>query len=365
MKHNRLAIAALAPVLILVGCATPLERRQASGGFDYLEQPAPTPLVVPAGLDAPRVSREFDVPPLGSSVDRDVVGPRLDVRPPLQVLPLAPGTRLQDSVDSVTVLVESNQDDLDLAHEIHETLLKFLSDQSIGVATDSNGVIVTDWIENEEVIGKSWFRDKVYQIRQRYEFDTVVKDHGRSGSITIELVDHEEGLDGIDDSIVLTDADRRRYAIDMLNNAIAYMNFERKQRQATQELLNGRGIKTVLGFDSDENTAFIAEASFDQVWRRMDHVLPLLGFEVRDLDQQLATYFVDFESDSGFWASLWGDNDALPLEEGPYQIRLEPMGERTAITVLDNEAKPLPTETVTQMYNRFADLLKKEMRELQ
>lgn len=365
MKHNRLAIAALAPVLILVGCATPLERRQASGGFDYLEQPAPTPLVVPAGLDAPRASREFDVPPLGSNVDREVIGPRLDVRPPLQVLPLAPGTRLQESADSVTVLVESNQNDLDLAQEIHETLLKFLSDKSIGVARDDGGVIVTDWIENEEVIGKSWFRDKVYQIRQRYEFDTAVKDHGRSGSITIELVDHEEGLDGIDESIVLTDADRRRYAIDMLNNAISYMNFERKQRQVTQELLNGRGIKTVLGFDSDENTAFVAEAPFDQVWRRMDRVLPVLGFNVRDLDQQLATYFVDYEPDNGFWASLWGDNDALPLDEGAYQIRLEPMGQRTAITVLDNEAKPLPTETVTQMYNRFAELLKKEISELQ
>ncbi|MBW3138394.1 outer membrane protein assembly factor BamC [Ferrimonas balearica] len=365
MKHNRLAIAALAPVLILVGCSTPLERRQASGGFDYLEQPEPTPLVVPAGLDAPRLSREFDIPKLGENAERDVVGPRLDVRPPLQVLPLAPGTRLQDGVDSVTVLVESNQDDIDLAQEIHETLLKFLDDKSINVARDDGGVIVTDWIENEEVIGKSWFRDKVYQVRQRYEFDTVVKDHGRSGSITIELVDHEEGLDGVDDSIVLTDADRRRYAIDMLNNAISYMNFERQQRQATQELLNGRGIKTALGFDSDENTAFVAEASFDQVWRRMDKVLPLLGFQVRDLDQQLATYFVDYEPDGGFWASLWGDNDELPLEEGPYQIRLEPMGERTAITLMDNEANPLPTETVTQMYNRFAELLQKESRDLQ
>ncbi|MBY6186614.1 outer membrane protein assembly factor BamC [Marinobacter hydrocarbonoclasticus] len=365
MKYNRLAIAALAPVLVLVGCSTPLERRQASGGFEYLEQPEPTPLVVPQGLDAPRASTEFNIPTLGEQVDREVLGPRLDVRPPLQVLPLAPGTRLQDGVDSVTVLVESNQDDIDLANEIHETLLKFLGDRAIGVAQDTNGVIVTDWIENEEVIGKSWFRDKVYQIRQRYEFDTVVKDHGRSGSITIELVDHEEGLDGIDESIVLTDADRRRYAIDMLNSAISYMSFERKQRQATQELLNGRGISTELGLDLDENTAFIADANFDQVWSRMGKVLPLLGFEVRDLDQQLATYFVDYEPDGGFWASLWGDNDELPLEEGPYQIRLERMGQRTAITFLDNEAQPLPGETITEMYNRFSELMRKEAKDLQ
>ncbi|MBY5990963.1 outer membrane protein assembly factor BamC [Ferrimonas balearica] len=365
MKRNLLAIAVMAPVMVLVGCSTPLERRQASGGFEYLEQPTPTELVVPAGLEAPRVSREFDIPQLGGEVDRDVIGARLDVRPPLQVLPLAPGTRLQDGVDSITVLVESNEDDLDLAREINDTLVKFLDAQSITVANNDGAVIVTDWIEDKEVIGKSWFRDKVYQIRQRYEFDTAVKDHGRSGAITIELVDHEEGLDGIDESIVLTDADRRRYAIDMLNNAIAFMNHERMQRQAAQELVSGRGIKTELGFDADENTAFVAEADFIQVWRRMDKVLPLLGFEVRDLDQQLGTYFVDYDPDLGFWAKLWGDNDVLPLEEGPYQVRVEGMGERTAITVMDNEAKPLPTETVTQMYNRFAELLQKESRELQ
>ncbi|SHH24711.1 outer membrane protein assembly factor BamC [Ferrimonas marina] len=360
MKRSIVAVA----VLAMVGCSTPLERRQASGGFDYLEEKPGVPLVIPETLEQPRFSNEFALPDLGERADADVVGPRLDVRPPLQVLPLAPGTRLQDGVDSVTVLIESNDDDLNLASEIDEALVGFLNEKGVNLAQHQGGTITTDWIENQEVIGKKWWREQVYEIRQRYQFDTQVKDHGRTGSITIELVDHEEGLDGIDDSIVLTDADRRRYAIDMLNSAISYMNFERGQRQMLRDLEDGRGFNTELGFDRDENAAFLAEADFDTVWGRMSKVLPALGFEVRDLDKGLATYFVEYDSDLGFWSKLWGDNDQLPLDEGSYQILLDSIGERTSITLMDNNGDPLDNETVTGLYNRFAELLQKELRDL-
>ncbi len=360
MKRSVVALA----VLALAGCSTPLERRQAGGGFDYLEQGTASPLVVPAGLETPRMSTEFAIPELGDQADPELVGPRLDVRPPLQVLPLAEGTRIQSGTDTVTVLIESNDDGVELAEEINQTLLGFLAQRGIGVAEAGGGVITTDWIEKSEVVERSWWRDTEYQLRQRYRFDTVVKDHGRTGSIEITLLDHEEGLDGIDESLVLTDADRRRYAIDMLNSAIAYMAVERKAREAANQIANGRGLTTELGRDPDNNAAFIADGAFDQVWSRMGKVLPALGFEIRDLDKTLATYYVEFDSSGGFWSSLWGGSDSLDLEEGSYQVKLSGMGQRTAITLMDSEAEPLPEDQISEIYRTFEQAMSKEMSEL-
>ncbi|GAA5189236.1 outer membrane protein assembly factor BamC [Ferrimonas gelatinilytica] len=360
MKRSVVALA----VLALAGCSTPLERRQAGGGFDYLEQNSGNPLVVPAGLETPRTSREFDIPALGDQADPELVGPRLDVRPPLQVLPLAPGTRIQDGTDTVTILIESNDDDVALADEIQQTLLGFLGQRGIGVADANGGVITTDWIEQTEVVERSWWRDKEYQLRQRYRFDTVVKDHGRTGSIEITLLDHEERLDGVDEDIVLTDADRRRYAIDMLNSAIAYMAEDRQAREAADQIANGRGFNTELGLDPEDNAAFIADGGFDEIWTRMGKVLPALGFEVRDLDKTLATYYVEYDSSGGFWSSLWSDSERLDLEEGSYQVRLFEMGERTAITLMDSDAEPLSTEQVTEIYQIVEQAMGKEMSEL-
>ncbi|WP_298439495.1 outer membrane protein assembly factor BamC [uncultured Ferrimonas sp.] len=360
MKRSLVALT----VLALVGCSTPLERRQASGGFEYEHATSGSQLQIPGSLQQPNYDRQFDIPKLGPNADSSLIGQRIDVRPPLQVLPLAPGTRLQDGTDSITVLVESNDDDRSLSSDINEALLGYLTMRKIAVASNSNGVISTDWIEEQEVVGKSWWREQVYKVRQRYQFDVAIKDHGRSGSITISVLAHEEGLNDIDEEIVLTDADKRRYAIDMLNGAISYLNFERTKQQKAKQLANGRGFNSELGFDSDGNSAYIAQAPIEQVWSRMQKLLPVMGFQIRDMDRQLGTLFVEFSQNSGFWDNLWGGSETLPLEDGPYQVKLVENGATTSVTFFDNDAQPLSAEQITAMGNTFRELVKKELKDL-
>ncbi|WP_035386914.1 outer membrane protein assembly factor BamC [Ferrimonas senticii] len=360
MKRSLVAISLVA----LVGCSTPLERRQASGGFEYEQAKAGQQLVIPDNLKQPNYSREYQIPQLGSKVDSSIQGARLDVRPPLQVLPLAAGTRLQDGTDSVTVIIEATNNNDNLTADIDNAIIGYLGSRNITIASNQGGVITTDWIETNEVIGKSWFKDKVYQVRQRYQFARNVKDHGRSGSVSIEVIDHQESLDGVDEQIVLTNADKRRYAIDMLNGSISYLNFERNKQQALQELANSRSFSAELGFDADGNSAFVANAPFEQVWTRMQKLLPAMGFQIKDLDRQLGTLFVDYQSDSGFWQNLWGSDDVLPLEPGNYQVKVAEQGESTAITFMDADAQPLPADKVTAMANTLKELVKKELKDL-
>ncbi|USD36376.1 outer membrane protein assembly factor BamC [Ferrimonas sp. SCSIO 43195] len=351
-------------VSALAGCSTPLERRQASGSYDYTTQPEPVPMKVPKQLKEPAISSEYQLP--GPTTGSQAMGARVDVRPPLQVLPLAPGTRLQEGADSVTVLIENQFEDINLKQEMLENLTKFLAHKSIPVTDTDNsaGVLKTDWIETVEEFGGSiWGKDE-YRLRQRYQFNIEVKDNGRTGALTIELTDHEELIDEQDQDVVLTDSDKRRYSIDMLNNAISYMNFQRKQERKIRQIQDSEGMELSLGKDADGNAAFTANAEFERVWSRLDKVLPVLGFTVKDLDKSQGTYYVDYDPNQGFWASLWGDNDLLALKSGAYRIKLSEEGGVSALSFQDADGQPLDDELVTSLYEQFAQYMKKNARSL-
>ncbi|TKB48265.1 outer membrane protein assembly factor BamC [Ferrimonas sediminicola] len=351
-------------VSALAGCTTPLERRQAEGSYNYLEQPEPVPLNVPEGLSSPKISSEYLIPAPVSGPR--ILGERVDVRSPLQVLPLGEGVRLQEGVDSVTVLVENQRDDIDLKAQLFSTLTEFLQHKKIGLASrdEGQGQLDTAWIEvTEEFGGSLWSRDE-YKLRQRYRFDVEVRDNGHTGSLTIELLDHEEFIDQRDQDVVLTDSDKRRYTIDMLNNAISYMNFKQTQQNKLDDLERAEGMELALATDADGNTTFETQAGFERVWSRLDRVLPVLGFTVKDLDKSQGTYYVDYDPNQGFWANLWGNNDLLALKSGAYRVKLTEGGLGTQILLQDADGVALDAELMSALYQQFSDYMKRNARSL-
>lgn len=344
---------------VLAGCTTPLERRQASGEFDYIEQPEPVELKVPADLTPPSVSEEFAIPAKAESAQ--ALGQRIDVRPPLQVLPLGESIRLQEGTDSITVLIEDQAGDRNLKQELMTNLKEFIEHKKIGVESidEVNGEIVTQWVETVEKFGGSWWGKDEYRMRQKYKFDVAVKDNGRTGSLSIELLGHEEFIEDVDQDINLTDSDKRRYAIDMLNSSISYMNFKRQQEAKIAQVKDASGLSITLGKDANGNVTYDTPADFERVWSRMEKLLPVIGFTVKDLDKSQGTYYVDYDPNDGFWASLWGDNDLLALKSGAYQVSVQPADNATQISFKDAEGQPLDNEVVTQLFNQFSEYMSK------
>ena len=186
------------PILIitaLTACSTPIDRRQANGNDEYTQAETVALLKIPASLKQPSYSKEYDIPPVGSQVDLNVIGKRLDIRPPLQVIAMAEGTHVEESSDSIKVIIESIDNNTDLKQEIFNVINGYLTKNSIVKRSEdfASGVVETDWIDSQEVLDTSWFGDdKVYLLRQRYRFDINVKPHGRTGDVTINLIEHEE-----------------------------------------------------------------------------------------------------------------------------------------------------------------------------
>ncbi|AZQ10705.1 Outer membrane protein assembly factor BamC precursor [Shewanella khirikhana] len=351
-------------VALAAGCSTPMERRQANGNDEYVNADVAAPLKIPAGLKSPNYSREYDIPSMGSRANPELVGKALDIRPPLQVLPMAEGTRVEEGSDNIKVIVESFDNSLDLKQEIFGLLKDYLVGRQVEIVKEdyATGTLETGWIENQEVLDTSlWGSDKVFTLKQRYRYQVEVRPHGRTGAITIDLVDHQESYDGDDIQTSLSADDKRRYTIDMLNSSIAYMAVKREQAIKAKRVRESLGIGVELVDGEAEGDAYyLAKGDYNQVWNRLRIVLPEMGFEIADMDSSKGLYFLNYNDDSGFWSSLWGDAK-LDLEKGTYKLKLtEASPGSSELHILDKEDKPLADEKVAQIYRAMSELMKED-----
>ncbi|QYJ80146.1 outer membrane protein assembly factor BamC [Shewanella acanthi] len=351
-------------VAAVAACSTPLERRQANGTEDYVQAEQAPMLKIPEGLKTPPYNKEYAVPALGPKANPALVGKNLDIRPPLQVLPMAEGTHVEEGSDNIKIVVESIDNSVDLKEELFTMLDGFFAKQSIPVRSRDfdKGSIETDWIENREVLESSmWGADKEYLLRQRYRFDVETRPHGRTANIVINLVEHQESYDDKAQNVMLSGEDKQRYTIDMLNSAIAYMSVKREQMIQANRLKQTLGIDVDLVNPEEGATYWLAKASYKQVWDRLRIVLPEMGFEISDMDNSKGLFFIKFADNSGFWSSLWNDKK-LALKDGSYRLLLED-GESAAETKIflrNAEDQPLDNDVVSNVYQSLASLMKEE-----
>ncbi|MCZ4338035.1 outer membrane protein assembly factor BamC [Shewanella colwelliana] len=362
------------PIILIAAvtaCSSPIDRRQANGNDEYATLTSQAKLVIPEGLSEPVYSSEYDIPNLSAKADTELVGKRLDIRPPLQVLPMAEGTHVEESSDSIKVVVESIDNDINLRDELFGILKNYFTSQSIPILKEDlqAGTIETDWIENQEVIDSSlWGSDDIYLVRQRYLFTVDVRPHGRSGALSIELIDHEESYDGKDQEILLSGEDKRRYTIDMLNSSIAYMSVKRSQAIKAKRLRESLGIEvelvkapeTVEG-ETPQASYWLAQAPYTRTWDRLRIVLPEMGFEIVDMDSNKGLYYINVNDDSGFWSSLWNEKK-LPVKEGSYRLRIEQSDENVTTRIyLNNMAdEPVDNEVVEAVYDGLSELMSED-----
>ncbi|ABZ76879.1 NlpBDapX family lipoprotein [Shewanella halifaxensis HAW-EB4] len=357
-------ISPLILVAAVTACSTPIDRRQANDtDQNYQDLVVAPELVIPDGLNKPTYSKEYDIPAVGSKADQSLVGRQLDIRPPLQVLPMAEGTRVEEGSDNIKIVVESIDNDIDLKQELFNVLKEYFASKSIPLRSENyeQGTLETDWIESSQVIESSfWGSDKVYTLKQRYLYKVDVRPHGRSGNLMIDLIEHEESYDGDRQDILLSGEDKRRYTIDRLNDSISYISIERAKALKAKRLKQSLGIDVNLIADAEEQAYWLADAKFKRTWDRLRIVLPEMGFEIVDMDSNKGLLYINVTDDSGFWSSLWSEKE-LPIEAGSYRIELKDgVDDKTEIHLLNGKNEPLSNEVVTAVYDGFSELMQED-----
>lgn len=361
MTRKSIFIATLA-LSSITACSTMQERRLANGSYDYLDESTNQRVSIPSDLDTPAFNDEYDIPPLGKHASQELVGDKLTVISPALVLPLVSGSHIEEGLKEATVWFDQIDDSQALDTTIWNSLINFLEEQGIGVVSFDKAAqrLVTDWMIIETTEDDSWYSwtKTERSVGKRFEFSLEMKPHGRTAALKAELKDYLETVGN--DVIAEIDAElERRNEIEVLNKVISHYSDQIRVADVKRIRQIRRGFPMEMGFDKDGEAAYVVDGEYDVVWPRLLLVLRKLGFNVKDLDKSNGLLFVNYGgTEAGWWDSLWSSSDGeLPLEHDNYRVQVNPVGEKTSVTLLDNENKAFDVKRVTELYAEFAKVM--------
>ncbi|NRA71117.1 MAG: outer membrane protein assembly factor BamC [Gammaproteobacteria bacterium] len=346
--------------LFLSGCSSFAERHQASGSFDYLAQKQQTPLKIPSRLTSVEVNHQYQIPVVGSLANSALMGDKLDIRAPSLVMPVAADSLVSEENKSVEVVFESFKNSAEFQADLWKKLTTFISDKGYGTSLSRQGSsLTTRAIESDPYFKLVFGLEDDQSLTQQYVFSLNVEAQGHKAILAVDLLKHQESGNDVE----LNQFAKRRYETRMLNLLLSHVYQQAQLAKLASRELSTQGMVMELGFDHEQNSAYIVNAAFESAWEKLARVLPTLGFRVEDRDKTLGTYFVEFdEADSGFWSSLFSSNDVEPLalEQESYQVKLEKSGVRSILTIIDKTGDKLSAEKMLSMSNTFKAVFAKK-----
>ena len=351
-------VLSVATVAVLAACSSPQDRKMANRGFEYEESRLEgRAFLVPAGLSTPAFNNGFDIPALPESSREGAIGAKVDVRPPAQLLTVVPGSQVVANAEEPTIAFYALSTSQSVERDTWAFLMNFLAEHKVTTEKldQQAGVLQTGWFDNTAVLDGWAEDDDDFKIRQRYQFVLKNDVQRHATMMSVRVLDHEETIDG-ETSTALTPADAQRYATRALNQFSLYYD---KQLKAREQHKSSDGMGLELGLDNNELSAWIAEGSFDQVWRRLNQVLPAYGFTIKDTQQSLGWIDVEYdEPDAEFWKAKGAE--PFKLEEEQYRFQLGEMaGGKTSITLFDKDKKPVSSGVISQMYISLSEAFAK------
>lgn len=347
---------------LLTACSSLEEREIASGTFEYVEEQPGQQINIPEDVDTPLFNDAFKLPDLGESAPRDTLGKKLSVLSPSLVLPIVAGSHIEDGSKNAKVWFDQVDDSQPLDTLIWDSLIRFLESENVGIETfeREKQLLVTDWFLLDESVDSSWYSWSKSEriVGQRFEFSLDLKPHGRTASLSAKLVDYKEKLNS--ETTEITQAkDVRRNEVDVLNQVVQNYEFESKVADVKRFRKIRQGLPTELGFDADGEPAFVVDADYDIAWPRLLLVLKKLGFDVKDYDKSNGLMFVKYGGgEQGWWDNIWSsDENELDLDSDEYRIKVVDVGQKTSITLMDDESKPFAANKLTDLFQSFSEIM--------
>ncbi|MDO6687978.1 MULTISPECIES: outer membrane protein assembly factor BamC [unclassified Agarivorans] len=367
-------------VATLAACSSSGEKnRQAERNFDYLEATQVEPLAIPAGVNPPEYSSEFVIPePKPDS--EELFGREVDVRAPVQVIPLIAGSRIEDTDDGLIFWFDILQ--AESAVETQSTMMQTISDyiayrkSTVVQRNDQQAFIASDWLVDRETVEGNWWlfsSDTVMEQRQKFTYQLEVKPHGRTAGLRVSFIDGEIYRDGNDEALELDDFDKQRLAVVELNRLIGYVNDRREeleaqlaeQREQTRiaamsesekEQLFDETVSLVLVNDSGASY-FKARADMEKTMKRLRLVLPLAGFTITDYIANSGSLYLTYDRPPEQILETYGLT-TMEFEEKDYLFTVGSNGNVTQITLADAEGVVLKPSEVKALYPYLAILMK-------
>ncbi len=372
-------LAVLLTTLVLGGCSI-IESKK----IEYKSASSVPTLAVPPDLILPSADKRYAVPdttPKGSatysaySSERGVQKPSGDS----SVLP---------SVDKVSMERAGSQRWLVVQmppQEVWPVIKEFWQEMGfvLNLELPDAGVMETDWAENRAKIPQDPIRnllgkvlDSVYSTAERDKFRTRLEPavNGKGTEIYIShrgMYEVYEGTVGGGDQGTGRTVWQPRPAdpeleAEMLRRLMVRFGVE-ETRARTLVAEKPAELRASKAQGQDGVPVLNTPDSFDRAWRRVGLALDRIGFTVEDRNRAAGVYYVRYADadavstakEKGFLSKLafWSSDDAKVLSQR-YRIHVAEQAGQTAVSVLQDDGKPLKTETAQRIINLLYEQLK-------
>ncbi len=286
-------------------------------------------------------------------------------RGPRKVLPEHPDVQVMRDGQDRWLVVKGAPD------EVWDRIVAFW--QENGILLDEMdpeaGVMQTTWLENRADVPNDPITDFIrsvfegaYGASTRDRFRVRVEPGERPGTTEVYLThfgmeqDFATGTTNEEDQIFwkVRPRDPGLEAI-MLRKLMVYMGYtedEAKTRLAAAR--DRQGVRSRMD-KGDGRLALVVEAPFSRAWRMVGLALDRVGFVVEDRNRSAGTYYVRYRdptagSEQGWLSKLafWRSDEPAD-EETLYRVRVDAEGERSRVTVHDEEGRPLTDATAERI----------------
>ena len=311
-------------------------------------------LKVPANLAKPYQNPEFVMEPKqykkAAATD--------SLKPPAQVLNTAAGSWSEEGDSQARIYFDKPDGVTDLKGFIWQALQDLMADYQTQALqeNEAKGIMETDWYSIHKPV-EVWFWESEKEVsRQRFEFTIEQKDHQRTASVLVKLVDYQSKNEP------LTGVLKQQLEVGALNAFVTQYDFNYRQFAVQQQ--KERGIISLkMGFDNKGNASLITEQEYVVGFTRFAALLESLNFAITELNDKTGLISATYDKpDASVWDSIWGDDlSELPLESGQYQILIETLKTGgTSLTWMDGEGEVLEPGTMNDLHQALVKVLRKK-----
>ena len=327
---------ALTSILALGLTACAGKPNKADGSFAYEQAQPNQSLQIPAGKITPTQGSQYNI-----DYQRNLngkTGDSVEIFPPRLIAPIVTASHIDDADPRTTIWFEQSEQIDNLENAIWNAVSGYLDKQGIGFASENRaeGVAESDWLIVTRESGWGFWKSTYEVEKQKYRFWVKMKPHGRSGSLTVEVVERQSLLEQEEREQVFL-LDNVSLATDTLNAVTGHFDFRLRLDAENRRTQYVKGIEVAIEQAPNGDPAILVKAGYEHAWIRTIEALDYFGLLMTDVNKIQGRVHARVKRDnSGFWSGLFGkDEGLLGLEKGDYVIELIKDGQQTYVVFND------------------------------
>lgn len=340
--------------ITLAGCARFDERMQAEGDFEYQDVKLLSPYQT-GSFSTDESRPTFNLPVLtDAQIDNGFSTEDVDIRPPVQLMPVIDGISLTTNENHTSVLFKADDQSGDIKSKVWSLLNSYLAEKNIDLVKKDASSMQIETTEFAQLHSFSTMFNTNEQLRNKSLRLTVKPQVSLNNAVLdVELLTYSEFNDDKQLKFNMTKQRKKNIELRFVNDLLAFAYQQKKAEEHQQ--LNSQPLTIKLGFDENHQNFWIVENTFAETWQKVSDLLNLLHFTIVETDRNLGYVLANFSTPD---EEYWQENNLNPFElkSGEYFIQLGKMDENTtSISWLDKDKKPIKEQKVTDMYLSITD----------